>query len=54
MIYIKAMRKNGIERLWYVYKDGVIIRDSFNINVIAKFLGKQFNRLYAKRVIVDA
>lgn len=53
MTYIKAMKKNGTERLWYVYKDGRIIRDSFNLNVIAQFLGKRFNRLYKNRVIEE-
>lgn len=53
MTYVKAMKKNGTERLWCVYEDECIIRESFNLNVIARFLGKRFNRLYKNRVIEE-
>jgi hypothetical protein len=38
--------------VYSLYKDNVLVKDSFNIEVIKKFLGRRFKKIYESRKIL--
>ena len=47
---IETKRKNS--SVFSLYKNNILIKDSFNIEVIKKILKKKFNEIYESRKIL--
>ena len=47
---IETKRKNS--SVYSLYKNNILIKDSFNIEVIKKILKKNFNKVYESRLIL--